>query len=87
MKDETGKLQVHQRGFGFVILDNPYAEDIFIPEKYMGAGLDGDRVLISVHERTASKRGGEGNLLIYPLKPGKKSKAMSKKCWNRIKKS
>lgn len=40
-----GRITVHPAGYGFVRTDD--ARDIFIPAKYRGASLDGDRVTLS----------------------------------------
>ncbi len=40
-----GRIRVHPAGYGFVVRDDGF-EDVFVPEKYRGAALDGDRVLL-----------------------------------------
>ena len=44
----TGVIRVHNKGFGFVVLDHPggYAQDIFIPKHLTENAVDGDRVEI-----------------------------------------
>lgn len=55
----NGVLRVHQRGFGFVAVENR-EEDVFIPINNMGDALDGDKVVIKVlaSKRTDSKEEG-----------------------------
>ncbi len=40
-----GRIRVHPAGYGFVARDDGF-EDVFVPAKYRGAALDGDRVLL-----------------------------------------
>ncbi len=61
----TGKLEIHRDGYGFVTPDpRPagLAGDIFVPARFMGDSMQGDKVLVSVE----SGRGGnksEGKIL------------------------
>ncbi len=55
-KEFAGTLQVHARGFGFFIPDEPGLEDVFIPEDRLGTALHGDRVLVSVQKALPQKR-------------------------------
>lgn len=41
----VGRIRVHPAGYGFVERDD-HLDDIFIPAKYRGAALDGDRVSV-----------------------------------------
>jgi ribonuclease R len=41
----VGRITVHPAGYGFVQTDDAY--DVFIPAKYRGESLDGDRVSVS----------------------------------------
>lgn len=47
----SGVLEGHARGFGFVRVDEPGMEDVFIPPAYLGGALHGDRVEILFHEQ------------------------------------
>jgi ribonuclease R len=38
-----GRIRVHPAGYGFVVREDAF-EDVFVPAKYRGAALDGDRV-------------------------------------------
>ncbi len=53
-----GVLALNPRGFGFVT--SPGKEDVYVPPDAIGAALHGDRVLVSVINR--SPRGAEGRL-------------------------
>jgi len=41
----TGRITVHPAGYGFVQVDD--ATDVFVPAKYRGDSLDGDRVVVT----------------------------------------
>ncbi len=53
-----GVLALNPRGFGFVT--SPGKEDVYVPPDAIGAALRGDRVIVSVINR--SPRGAEGRL-------------------------
>ena len=57
----AGRLQGHQRGFGFVIPENEGEKDVFIPSSYMNGAMNGDKVLAQVtrEDRNGKKREGE----------------------------
>ncbi len=40
-----GRIRVHPAGYGFVVREDGQ-EDVFVPAKYRGSALDGDRVLL-----------------------------------------
>ncbi len=44
-----GRIRVHPTGYGFVVRDDGQV-DVFVPAKYRGAALDGDRVLLYTWE-------------------------------------
>ncbi|MFN8009095.1 MAG: VacB/RNase II family 3'-5' exoribonuclease [Terriglobia bacterium] len=62
----VGKLSLHRDGYGFVTPEkkDPQREgDIFIPARYVGDAMNGDKVMVSVED---SRRGGgrsEGRLV------------------------
>ena len=61
----TGVIRVHNKGFGFVVLDHPggYAQDIFIPKHLTENSVDGDRVEVEVDPDSGSIKGPEGKVV------------------------
>lgn len=57
-RDVEGKLTVHPAGYGFVARDDG-REDVFVPARYRGAALDGDRVKV---DTWPSVKGTEGRV-------------------------
>lgn len=57
----TGKLQVHQKGFGFLLSDTEGEKDVFIPSSSMKGAMNGDRVLVQItrEDLNGKKREGE----------------------------
>ncbi|CUQ16739.1 ribonuclease R [Clostridium baratii] len=57
----AGRLQGHQRGFGFLIPENEGEKDVFIPSSGMNGAMNGDKVLAQVtrEDRNGKKREGE----------------------------
>ena len=54
-----GKIKVNQRGFGFVIPDEPVREgDIFIPPSNVADAVTGDTVIIKLEKRHGARDGG-----------------------------
>ncbi len=54
----VGRISVHPAGYGFVDREDEH-DDVFIPAKYRGASLDGDRVLVHTWE---GYKGTEGRI-------------------------
>ncbi len=50
----TGKIDIKQNGFGFLLLKD--AEDIFIPAKHLGGAFNGETVLVKVDYMKAEGR-------------------------------
>ena len=44
----TGKLQVHQAGYGFLVSEKPGEKDIFIAAENTGTAMNGDRVVARI---------------------------------------
>ena len=44
----TGKLQVHQAGFGFLVSDKEGEPDIYIAAENTGTAMNGDRVVARI---------------------------------------
>ena len=57
----SGKLEVHQKGFGFLIPDVDGEKDVFIPSSSMNGAMNGDKVLVQVtrEDINGKKREGE----------------------------
>jgi ribonuclease R len=60
-----GTLRMHQRGFGFVIPDDPshYSKDIFIPKQMTGQAVDGDRVEVEINPDSNWEKGPDGRVI------------------------
>ena len=57
----TGKLQAHQKGFGFLIPDKEGEKDVFIPSSCMGGAMNNDKILVQItwDDLNGKKREGE----------------------------
>ena len=57
----TGKLQTHQKGFGFLIPEVEGEKDVFIPSSCMNGAMNGDKVLVQItrEDKNGKKREGE----------------------------
>lgn len=51
-----GRLQGHAKGFGFLIPDDENESDVYICEKDMKGAMNGDRVLVRLHSKSAGAR-------------------------------
>lgn len=58
-----GKLQLHQKGFGFLIPDEEGRKDIFIPKNYMGTAMNGDKVIAKVLKEDKEGKKCEGEIV------------------------
>ncbi|WP_050608204.1 ribonuclease R [Clostridium niameyense] len=58
----VGKLQGHQKGFGFVIAEEE-REDIFIPASNMNGAMHNDRVVVKILKEEVRKRKCEGEII------------------------
>ncbi len=58
----TGKLQVHQKGFGFLIPDEEGRQDVFIPSSNMNGALNGDRVVAKILKEDVGAKKCEGEI-------------------------
>ncbi|MGI8431418.1 MAG: ribonuclease R [Chthoniobacterales bacterium] len=57
----TGKLQIHQSGFGFLVRENSTEGDIFVPAENTGTAMNGDRVVARITRDAAFTRARTGN--------------------------
>jgi ribonuclease R len=53
----TGKISIHQAGYGFVTNDKPGESDIFIAAENTGTAMHGDRVVARVTRDVPAQRG------------------------------
>lgn len=58
-----GTIKMHPRGFGFVVLKDPNAQDVFIPKPYVNNAIDGDVVEVVINLESVSEKGPEGKVL------------------------
>lgn len=56
-----GKLEVHQKGFGFLLPETEGEKDVFIPSSSMNGAMNGDKVLVQItrEDFNGKKREGE----------------------------
>lgn len=59
----VGRLQGHNKGFGFVISDITDIEDVFIPANFMNGAMNEDRVVARINQNTTSTRKAEGEII------------------------
>ena len=67
MNKVTGKLEINQGGFLFVVVDNNKIGDIFIAARNLGTAFNGDKVEVALF---ASKKGKnlEGQIITSKTK-------------------
>jgi ribonuclease R len=59
----VGKLQGHQKGFGFVIPDTEGLADIFIPAENMNGAMNNDRVIARIVKEGIAGKRTEGEII------------------------
>ncbi len=59
----TGRLQGHERGYGFLIPDDELMEDIFIPADSLNGAMHNDRVVARANKKSSSDRRMEGEII------------------------
>jgi len=59
----VGRLQGHQRGFGFVIPDNKELKDVFISAQDLNGALHGDKVVARITSKSSEGRRQEGEII------------------------
>lgn len=55
-----GKLEVHAKGFGFLIPDEEGAKDVFIPSTAMSDAMNGDKVVVKITREDEEDKKREG---------------------------
>lgn len=58
-----GTLEVHQRGFGFLIPDEEGQKDVFIPASAMRDAMNGDRVAVKITREDKNDKKREGHIV------------------------
>lgn len=59
----TGKLQGHEKGFGFLIPEDKTRKDIFIPAENMNGAMHGDKVIVNITRREEDGKREEGEII------------------------
>ncbi|MPQ44320.1 ribonuclease R [Clostridium tarantellae] len=59
----AGKIQVHQKGFAFVIPDEEGMKDVFIPKTQLNGAMSGDRVLAKIVSESGNGKKCEGEIV------------------------
>jgi len=59
----VGRLQCHQRGFGFLIPDNKELQDVFVSAQDMNGALHGDKVVVRLITKSIEGRRQEGEVI------------------------
>lgn len=59
----TGKLEGHERGFGFVVPKEKNREDVFIPAENMNGAMHGDTVIATIVKRQEDGKREEGEVI------------------------
>jgi ribonuclease R len=59
----VGRLQGHERGFGFMIPDDDNLKDVFIPADSLNGAMNNDRVVIRLNKKTVGDKKPEGEVI------------------------
>lgn len=59
----AGRFQGHERGFGFVIPDDPNMNDLFIQSDRVNGAMHGDRVIARITKHLSDDRHSEGEII------------------------
>lgn len=59
----VGKLQIAQRGFGFVIVENVPMMDVFVPSSLLYGAMNGDRVMVKLTKVGGPTQKSEGEVI------------------------
>lgn len=59
----VGKLQGHERGFGFVMPEDRESPDVYIPAEAMNGAMHGDKVVSNVTKRSQGGKRQEGEII------------------------
>ena len=58
-----GRISRHPKGFGFLVIENSEAEDIFIPASDLNGAMNGDRVIVRIKREATAKSRAEGEVI------------------------
>ncbi len=58
-----GTISRHPKGFGFLVLEDAEAEDIFIPASDLKGAMNGDRVIVRIKREATAKSRAEGEVI------------------------
>ncbi|MCT4508642.1 MAG: ribonuclease R [Tepidibacter sp.] len=59
----VGRMQMHQRGFGFVVSNEEGVEDLFIPAEHLNGAMHNDKVVARIMETAKESRRAEGEVI------------------------
>lgn len=59
----AGRIQGHERGYGFLIPDDEMLEDVFIPADGLNGAMHGDKAVARVNRKSGSDRRMEGEIV------------------------
>lgn len=59
----TGKIQIHSKGFGFLIPDDDDKQDIFIPSSFTNGAMNGDKVVGKILKEDIKGKKCEGEIV------------------------
>jgi ribonuclease R len=63
MNLRAGRIQRHQKGFAFLITDNPDEDDIYVSGEDLNNALNNDRVIIRLYKQIIPGKRAEGKVL------------------------
>ncbi len=63
MNLRAGRIQRHQKGFAFLITDNPEEDDIYVSGEDLNNALNNDRVIIRLYKQIIPGKRAEGKVL------------------------
>lgn len=58
-----GKLQCHQKGYGFLIPEEEGEKDVFIPASFMNGAMHGDRIIVKITREDLNGKKREGEII------------------------
>lgn len=68
----TGKIQIHSKGFGFLIPDDDEKQDIFIPSSFINGAMNGDKVVGKILKEDIKGKKCEGEIVAILERVNKK---------------